>query len=170
MRIYVLVVSYQPLTVYLYRTGFGRFTHARYTTNLEDITNTYVHLTNVAIQKTAENYDEKIGGKWDLRSMKLYLMSRYGQDKVSEAFTLIQDMIIKCLQSVQKVIMNDKHCFELYGFDILFDKDLRPWLIEINSSPSMTANTPSDFQMKVDLLDDTYTVMDIEKILTGNEE
>ena len=79
-------------------------------------------------------------------------------------------MIIKCLQSVQKVIMNDKHCFELYGFDILFDKDLKPWLIEINSSPSMTANTPSDFQMKVDLLDDTFTVMDMEKILTGNEE
>ena len=77
--------------------------------------------------------------------MKLYLMSRYGQDRVSESFTLIQEMIIKCLQSVQKVMMNDKHCFELYGFDVLFDKDLKPWLIEINSSPSMTGNTPSDF-------------------------
>lgn len=59
-----------------------------------------VHLTNVAIQKTAENYDERIGGKWDIRSMKLYLMSRYGQEKVSESFTLIQDLIIKSLQAV----------------------------------------------------------------------
>ena len=49
MRIYCLVTSYTPLTAYLYRTGFARFTHHRYTTNVEDIQNNYVHLTNVAI-------------------------------------------------------------------------------------------------------------------------
>jgi tubulin polyglutamylase TTLL9 len=61
-------------------------------------------------------------------------------------------------------MMNDKHCFELYGFDVLFDKDLRPWLIEINASPSMTGNTPSDFEMKLGLVDDTFTVIDLEKM------
>jgi len=65
---------------------------------------------------------------------------------------------------VQKTIINDKHCFELYGFDILFDANLKPWLIEINASPSMTANTPSDYEMKVGLLDDTFTVLDLEKM------
>jgi len=113
MRIYCLVTSYQPLTAYLYRTGFGRFTHHRYTTNIEDIQNNYVHLTNVAIQKTSENYDDRLGGKWDLRGMKLYLISKFGQEKVSEAFAAIQDLIIRSLQSVQKTITNDKHCFEL---------------------------------------------------------
>ncbi|RZJ98931.1 MAG: hypothetical protein EOO46_23375 [Flavobacterium sp.] len=33
-------------------------------------------MTNVAIQKTSENYDEKLGGKWDLRTLKLYMMSQ----------------------------------------------------------------------------------------------
>jgi len=170
MRIYALVVSYTPLTIYLYRTGFARFTHHRYSTNVDDISNTYVHLTNVAIQKNSDNYDEKIGGKWELRSLKLYLMSKYGQDKVSDAFYQIQEIIIRSVQSVQRVIINDKHCFELYGFDILFDAALKPWLIEVNASPSMTANTPSDFEMKCGLLDDVFTVADLEKVLTGTED
>ena len=33
-----------------------------------------MHLTNVAIQKTAENYDARSGGKWDIRNLKLYLV------------------------------------------------------------------------------------------------
>jgi tubulin polyglutamylase TTLL9 len=45
-----------------------------------------MHLTNVAIQKTSDAYDDKQGGKWDLRGMKLYLMSRYGQEKVNECY------------------------------------------------------------------------------------
>lgn len=65
---------------------------------------------------------------------------------------------------MQKTIINDKHCFELYGFDILFDANLKPWLIEINASPSMTANTPSDYEMKIGLLDDTFTCLDLEKM------
>ena len=170
LRIYVLVVCYQPLTVYLYREGFGRFTHARYSNNLDDLSNTFMHLTNVAIQKTSDNYDDKLGGKWDLRGMKLYLMSRFGAERVNESYQQIQELIIRCLQSVSKTIINDKHCFELYGFDVLLDDTLKPWLIEINASPSMTANTPSDYDTKLGLLEDVYAVLDVEKILTGNED
>lgn len=89
LRIYVLVTSYQPLVVYLYRAGFGRFTHHRYSNKVEEIQNTFMHLTNVAIQKTAAQYDERLGGKWDLRSLKLYLMSKYGPERMSEATALI---------------------------------------------------------------------------------
>ena len=53
---------------------------------------------------------------------------------------------------------------------MLLDENLKPWLIEINSSPSMTANTPTDYETKLGLLEDVFAILDIEKILTGQEE
>lgn len=56
LRLYVLVFSHNPLVIYLYRSGFARLTHYRY--NLDDIDNLERHLTNVAVQKVSDNYDE----------------------------------------------------------------------------------------------------------------
>lgn len=97
--------------------------------------------------------------------MKLYLMSKFGHERVNDSYQQINELIIKSLQSVAKTIMNDKHCFELYGFDVLLDTDLKPWLIEINASPSMTANTPTDYETKLGLLEDVFTILDLEKVL-----
>ena len=67
-------------------------------------------------------------------------------------------------------MINDKHCFELYGYDIIIDTNLKPWILECNASPSLTANPPADFQNKVDMLDDVFTIIDLERVMTGNEE
>ena len=66
------------------------------------------------------------------------------------------------MHSVSNVITNSGNCFEVYGFDIMLDDTLKPWLIEVNASPSMTATTPSDYKMKVGLLDDLFTIIDLE--------
>mmetsp|Transcript_95831 Transcript_95831/g.293072 ORF Transcript_95831/g.293072 Transcript_95831/m.293072 type:complete len:446 (-) Transcript_95831:9-1346(-) len=167
LRLYVLVTSYAPLVVYMYRSGFARFSHSRF--SMDSISDPMVHLTNVAVQKHSEHYDEKRGGKWDLHSMKMYLLAREDPEKVNLLFREIQDVIIYSLLSVQKVIIQDKHCFELYGYDIMISADLKPWLIEVNASPSLTANTADDYAMKFALLDDTLTVLDLERYLSGSE-
>ena len=46
---------------------------------------------------------------------------------------------------------------------VLIDSDLKPWLIEVNASPSLTANTPADYQMKLALLHDTIAIVDMER-------
>lgn len=73
-----------------------------------------------------------------------------------------------------------------YGYDILLDSDLKPWLIEVNASPSLTSDTVrwrpaarrcgvtvmqvSDEQLKLGLLEDVMDVIDHEGRRQGDEE
>jgi len=41
-----------------------------------------VHLTNVAVQKTAPDYDPEKGSKWSVRQLRLYLSAKHGQKLV----------------------------------------------------------------------------------------
>jgi tubulin polyglutamylase TTLL1 len=51
LRIYVLLTSYRPMKAWLFRTGFARFCHEKYTADITELDNMMIHLTNVAIQK-----------------------------------------------------------------------------------------------------------------------
>ena len=73
------------------------------------------------------------------------------------------------LQAVQSVIIPGKNSFELYGYDVLLDERLRPWLLEVNASPSLSATDPEDFRLKFDLIDDVLNILDFERLLTGRE-
>ena len=162
MRLYALVTAYSPLNVWIYRTGFARFAHTRYSLTKETLENTTMHLTNVAVQKKADNYDSEIGGKWDLNRMRIFLKSVYGDTAIEELFVNLEQIMIYAIKAVQKAVIQDPHCFELYGFDVMVDDTLRPWLLEVNASPSLSANTTEDYWVKYGLLDDVITVLDIE--------
>ncbi|TMW64479.1 hypothetical protein Poli38472_011359 [Pythium oligandrum] len=169
LRLYVLVTSFSPLTFWIYRAGFGRFSNARYSAHKDDIDNLYMHLTNASVQKTADDYDSSMGCKWLLQHLKMFLMSKHGRDAVDQLFHDIQMVITRSLQSVQQVIIQDKHCFELYGYDVLIDSDLKPWLLEVNASPSLTGDTDQDYSLKVNVIQHTLDVIDLESKCTGHE-
>ena len=89
MRIYVIVTSFNPLEVFLYKEGFGRMTSQHYNLDLDDLHNNFVHLTNVAINnskntqhiqnhyKDENNTNYLLGGsKVSLKTLKEMLMTR----------------------------------------------------------------------------------------------
>ncbi|KAJ3044502.1 putative tubulin polyglutamylase ttll9 [Rhizophlyctis rosea] len=167
IRAYVLVTSYYPLQIYIHRNGFCRFSSTQFSMQSKDIGNMYIHATNVSIQKTAPNYTPTRGCKWLLRNLKQHLCSKHGQDAVDGLFTEMEALVVRSLMSVQKVMINDKHCFEVYGYDILIDKNLKPWLLEVNASPSLTAETQFDYDLKHQVLQDTFDVVDLERRHVG---
>jgi len=83
--------------------------------------------------------------------------------------TRIKDVIIKTLISVEPHIVSTtsrctKHrnvCFELYGFDILLDSKLKPWLLEVNISPSLSSSSPMDKKIKTILICDTLNLIGV---------
>jgi tubulin polyglutamylase TTLL9 len=170
MRLYVLISSFSPLKVYQYRRGFARFTNSRYSSDTQDIYDDFMHLTNVAIQKSAADYDDRTGNKMELQALKMYLMTIYGQERVDALFWEMQMVILRSLLAVSHVMINDRHCFEVYGYDLLIDEDLKPWLIEVNASPSLSANTREDFLMKTEMLHGMLDVVDMDQVLSGDEE
>lgn len=159
LRMYVLVTCYRPLRAYLYQQGFGRFCNEKYTTDVAEFDNMFVHLTNVAVQKHAEGYNDKHGGKWNINNLRLYLEMTKGKEKAEKCFSDINNAIYIALKSVQSVIVNDKHCFEMYGFDVLLDSNLKPWILEVNASPSLVTTTEVDRKLKMQLLQDTFDIV-----------
>lgn len=55
------------------------------------------------------------------------------------------------------------NCYELFGFDILIDSDLKPWLLEVNISPSMATDAPLDMMIKSTLCVDTFNLIGIKR-------
>jgi tubulin polyglutamylase TTLL1 len=159
LRIYVLVTNYRPLKAYQYVHGFARFCNAKYNTDTGDIDNPFIHLTNVAIQKHNDDYNSKHGGKWHIRNLRLYIEHVFGLEASNRLFAGMDQLIIHSLKSVQNVMNNDRHCFECYGYDILIDGDLKPWLVEVNASPSLSTTTESDRILKLSLLRDIYNIV-----------
>ena len=129
-----------------------------------------MHLTNVAVQKTGPGFDAGAGSKWPLRNYRLFLVSKYGHQATDRMFSDVEELCTNTLLSVQKTMISDKHCFEMYGYDILIDDTLKPWLIEVNASPSISADTIQDYDLKFGLLEDVYTVLDVEGRLRERDD
>ena len=56
LRLYVLVTSFDPLRIYMYTEGLGRFAAEPYSKCEENLTNLYMHLTNYSINKTHPDF------------------------------------------------------------------------------------------------------------------
>lgn len=90
------------------------------------------------------------------------MFSKVGVELTNKAFYDIQRCIIRSMLAVQKLVTNCPQSFQLYGFDFIFDDKGKAWLLEVNGGPSMSANTKEDEILKVGLIDDTMTAIDIE--------
>ena len=141
MRQWVLVTSFNPLTVYLFDTPYIRFGAEDF--HLDDFKNIFSQLTGNSIAKHSEKFDnsEIEGDMWEIEQFKEYLKEREGKDVWPEIQTKIKKIVIYALECAKHKIMKRKNAYEILGFDIMIDELLNVYLIEINLSPDWTYST-----------------------------
>lgn len=173
VRLYVAVTSFDPLLIYMYEEGLVRLATVKYDKNVESLWNPCMHLCNYSINKYHSDYIkatdscEDVGHKWTFSALLRHLKNQ-GCD-INELMQNIEDVIVKsifaCSQSIvsacRMFVPNGNNCFELYGFDILIDDTLKPWLLEVNLSPSLGIDTPLDAKVKASLMTDLLTLVGI---------
>lgn len=170
LRIYVYVPSYDPLRIYVYDDGLVRFASSKYSHSMKSISNKYMHLTNFSVNKKNTEYqsnsDDNVcqGHKWSLKSLWGYL-----QKKGVNTATLwknIKDIIVKTIISseaavnscIKANVRSRYSVHELFGFDILLDEELKPWVLEVNISPSLHSSSQLDINIKGAMIKDLHNM------------
>lgn len=170
IRLYVLVSHVDPLRVWMFEDGLIRLCTDEYEPpSPSNFKNAFMHLTNYSINKRNESFDRseapqgEEGATGSKRSL-LWLMRYLSENLHCDVSRLWQDMgqlVAHTLISVLPELCNTYRrcapkqppgapcrCFEVLGFDLLLDEQLRPWLLEVNHSPSFRCEAEIDQNIK----------------------
>ncbi|XP_047098405.1 probable tubulin polyglutamylase TTLL2 [Schistocerca piceifrons] len=168
LRLYVCIPSYHPLTVYLYREGLARFGTDKF--SLSDLDNPFRHLTNSSLNKLGRGYTQKkdrvgAGCKWSLRQLRHYLHQAGHSDWL--LWQKVTALVVLTVLSHSPSVPTTANCFEFYGFDVLVDSSLRPWLLEVNLSPALGNDCDVDAAVKKPMLHDMFDLLGLPVCNTG---
>lgn len=179
LRIYVLVTGCCPLRVYVHENGLARLATETFVPPLsENLNDMCMHLTNYAINKNNSKFifnedsaADDVGHKRSLASI-YKLLETEGHD-IEKLKKDIECIIMKTLSSVQPYLthlykscqpdeFSNSMCFEVLGFDVILDSNLRPWVLEVNHTPSFTTDSPLDWKIKKGLIKDTMRILGVK--------
>ena len=74
---------------------------------------------------------------------------------------MAQPSLSHMYKSCQPEDYENQLCFQILGFDVLIDENCKPWLIEVNQSPSFKAESGLDKRIKTLLVTDTINLLNL---------
>ncbi|UJR37288.1 hypothetical protein I4U23_029997 [Adineta vaga] len=163
LRIYVLILNLYPLEIYLYDEGLVRFATIDYKAPSSDnLHETYMHLTNYSLNRRSIHYKHTVndkqtdGSKRKLSLVWNQLNGIYGNDKIERTKSLIRELINRTMLAVVPELRVEYEfqlplkknpnisCFQIIGFDIILDNQVKPILLEVNANPSLRIDFDKD--------------------------
>ncbi|XP_056671402.1 tubulin polyglutamylase TTLL7 isoform X2 [Monodelphis domestica] len=177
LRIYILITSCDPLKIFLYHDGLVRMGTEKYSppndTNLSQL---FMHLTNYSVNKHNERFErDETEDKGSKRSIKWFTeFLQTNKYDVAKFWNDISELVVKTLIVAEPHVLHayrmcrpgqppgsESVCFEVLGFDILLDRKLKPWLLEINRAPSFGTDQKIDFDVKKGVLLNALKLLNI---------
>ena len=180
LRIYVAITSFYPLKIYIYREGLARLATAKYIKSDSGDFNKQLHLTNTCLNKNSKHKSSLKQYEDDVLDYAMSFSAVFNQLKaegidVDLIWGKIYDLIIKATLSIENYVsgytkehfQNGSKCFELFGYDIMIDNNLKPWLLEVNLAPSLALSTKLEETIKINLAHDLFNLVGIRKLTTA---
>uniref|UniRef100_A0A182KD59 ATP-grasp domain-containing protein n=1 Tax=Anopheles christyi TaxID=43041 RepID=A0A182KD59_9DIPT len=173
LRVYTLITSTDPLRIFVYNEGLARFATNKYKEPcVTNASNTFMHLTNYSVNKYSRTFsnDDEAGSKRRFSTLNRILTAE-GYD-IAELWSNIDDVIVKTVMSAWPMLKHTytasfpthdiiQACFEVLGFDILIDHKLKPYVLEVNHSPSFHTDEAIDKEIKEALIADTFIMLNL---------
>ena len=154
-RVWVMISH--DMKLYVFRESYVRLSSEKFSFN--NINEKFVHLTNNALQKYSNNYEENATLK-DTDEFEKATKEDYKNDYNfrTETWPQILTIVKITFDAVAKSINenNKKLAFEIFGYDFMIDESFKVWLIEVNTNPSIT--TPGSLLPKYvpRMIDDAF--------------
>ncbi|XP_041457826.1 cadherin-like and PC-esterase domain-containing protein 1 isoform X1 [Lytechinus variegatus] len=128
IRAYVLVTSINPLRAYIHSQGLVFFRH-----------------------DYQKGFSKIPSRTWSLSQFRQYLLQSYGSEVAYTAFQNLETVITETLLVSEPSLVTDfsqffhpweqpyrcSHCFQLLGFDIIFNSTFHPIIIEVTGQPHL---------------------------------
>ena len=77
---------------------------------------------------------------------------------------VLSDSTLGVYTGMMSMLLNFMFCtcrhsvHELFGFDIMLDRHLKPWVLEVNISPSLHSNSQLDVNIKGRMVRDLFNI------------
>uniref|UniRef100_A0A8C3NY28 Tubulin monoglycylase TTLL3-like n=1 Tax=Cyanoderma ruficeps TaxID=181631 RepID=A0A8C3NY28_9PASS len=161
IRQWFVVTDWNPLTAWFYRDCYLRFCSRPFSLcHLEPAR----HLCNVAIQKRYKTLQpdprvppDKI---WSNAQFQAHLAQLGRADAWKRVIVPgMKAAIRNALRCARDHVGSRKGSFELFGADFLIGKDFQPWLLEINSCPTMSPSSLVTRQLCANVQRDTLRLV-----------
>lgn len=142
LRVFVLLTHEREL--YVFGDCYVRLSSLPYD---PDKKNYLIHLTNNAVQVRSNSYGSLVKGNIiSIRELEEYCHYLYRETnnpmysiEFGHFMRRIKEIVKVTFDSTENILHQKerKFNFELFGYDFMIDADLKVWLIEVNSIPSL---------------------------------
>jgi hypothetical protein len=180
MRIHLMITNLNPLQAFVQENGQCLFATKPYTLSSKTLGANFdppVHVTNLCLNATPENKDNFLrrkpvigkGQQLRMNHFMEYMSKNYPSFSKHNLFQQILEIAKEFAKYIARSpsvrrhgkLIRDRH-FEMFGMDLMMDKNLKVWMCEVNNDPGLgypddeVLGSPNpDYKKELQACDDT---------------
>ena len=171
IRIWIMLISGQENSVYIFKQGHLKATCGQYDINSSS---PFIHLTNYSVQKHNVDFSKiEIGNEISYAEFQEEL------DRTNTGKNFFKDIYPKIVYIIRLAVgsgksnlnyLNRTNCFEIFGCDFILDQKFKPYLLEINLNPGLEISSPLISKLVPRMVDDALKLTIDAKYYKNKEE